>query len=98
MSSVDKMCLCQNVFVTKNLLYLCTQIVSKKIIVDNITRVDMALMHYILNKSMSKKDVHLHLLEDWRLHFYLREALDSFEKEYGGKRKTSNGNRRRAVQ
>lgn len=58
----------------------------------------MALMHYILNKSMSKKDVHLHLLEDWRLHFYLREALDSFEKEYGGKRKTSNGNRRRAVQ
>ncbi|CAB3985826.1 Hypothetical predicted protein [Paramuricea clavata] len=75
--------------VTKNLLYLCQQIVNKKILVENISRADMGLMHYIVDKTTSKMDVHLHLLEDWRLHFYLREALDNVEKEHGGKRKTS---------
>lgn len=77
----DKIALIKNKNIKDNLLYLCSIIVDKKIDIE-VARVDRGLMQYLLADTTSKKDIELHLLEDFRLNFYFREALDVL-KQFG---------------
>ena len=77
----DKVALIKNKNIKDNLLYLCSIIVDKKIDIE-VARVDRGLMQYLLAETTSKKDIELHLQEDFRLNFYFREALDVL-KQFG---------------
>jgi hypothetical protein len=62
----------------RNLLFLCRNITNGKIPTD-ITGVDRALFAYISDKSTPKADVRLHLLEQFAVHHYCRQALRNIE-------------------
>ncbi|CAB4014538.1 Hypothetical predicted protein [Paramuricea clavata] len=83
---------------TKNLLYLIKNIVSGRIGV-NVADIDKELMRELLNKNTSKEEIRLHLIEDRRLHIYLRRALTVVEesKKYGGQCEKTDDVRQREV-
>ena len=84
-----------NPAIIRNMLFLCRNITNGKIPVD-ISGVDKALFEYISDKSTPKADVRLHLLEQFAIHHYCREALKNIEN--GGKCKTTGADRHGEVQ
>jgi hypothetical protein len=64
--------------ITINLLYLCRNIVTGKIPMD-INPTERRVMRRILNKTTPLPDVKLMLVEDFRLHAILDEALSNVE-------------------
>ena len=67
-----------NPAIIRNLLFLCRNITTGKIPTD-ITGLDKALFTYISDKSTPKADVRLHLLEQFAVHHYCRQALRNIE-------------------
>ena len=68
-------------------VFLCRNIINGKI-QCSITGADKALMTLIADKHTDRQDVRLHLLEDYRIHYYCNEALRNCEtlRENGGRR------------
>jgi hypothetical protein len=75
--------------ITRHLVFLCRDIINDKIH-SCISGADKALMVYIADKHTEKEDVRLHLLEDYRIHYYCSEALRACETS----RSSENGGRR----
>jgi hypothetical protein len=67
-----------NPAIIRNLLFLCRNITNGKIPI-NITGLDKALFTYISDKYTPKADVRLHLLEQFAVHHYCRQALRNIE-------------------
>ena len=87
-----------NPAIIRNLLFLCRNISNGKIPVD-ISGVDRALFDYISDKSTPKADVRLHLLEQFTVHHYCRQALRNIETaQNGGKCETTGTDRHREIQ
>ena len=84
-----------NPAIIRNMLFLCRNITNGKIPVD-ISGVDKALFEYISDKSTPKADVRLHLLEQFAIHHYCRQALKNIEN--GGKCETTGTDRHGEVQ
>jgi hypothetical protein len=72
-----------NPAIIRNLLFLCRNITNGKIPTD-ISGVDRALFDYISDKSTPKADVRLHLLEQFSVHHYCRQALRNIETGQNG--------------
>jgi hypothetical protein len=70
-----------------HMVFLCRNIINGKI-PCSITGADKALMTLIADKHTDRQDVRLHLLEDYRTHYYCNEALRHCEtlRENGGRR------------
>jgi hypothetical protein len=70
-----------------HMVFLCRNIINGKI-PCSITGADKALMTLIADKHTDRQDVRLHLLEDYRTHYYCNEALPHCEtlRENGGRR------------
>ena len=70
-----------------HMVFLCRNIINGKI-QCSITGADKALMTLIADKHTDRQDVRLHLLEDYRIHYYCNEALRNCEtlRENGGRR------------
>ena len=70
-----------------HMVFLCRNIINGKI-PCSITGADKALMTLIADKHTDRQDVRLHLLEDYRIHYYCNEALRNCEnlRENGGRR------------
>ena len=87
-----------NPAIIRNLLFLCRNISNGKIPVD-ISGVDRALFDYISDKSTPKADVRLHLLEQFAVHHYCRQALRNIETaQNGGKCETTGTDRHGEIQ
>jgi hypothetical protein len=87
-----------NPAIIRNLLFLCRNITNGKIPTD-ISGVDKALFDYISDKSTSKADVRLHLLEQFSIHHYCRQALRNIETGLnGGKCETTGTDRHGEIQ
>jgi hypothetical protein len=89
-----------NPAIIRNLLFLCRNITNGKIPTD-ISGVDRALFDYISDKSTPKADVRLHLLEQFSVHHYCRQALRNIEtglNSNGGKCETTGADRHREIQ
>jgi hypothetical protein len=84
-----------NPAIIRNMLFLCRNITNGKIPVD-ISGVDKALFEYISDKSTPKADVRLHLLEQFAIHHYCRQALRNIEN--GGKCETTGTDRHGEIQ
>jgi hypothetical protein len=84
-----------NPAIIRNMLFLCRNITNGKIPVD-ISGVDKALFEYISDKSTPKADVRLHLLEQFVIHYYCKQALKNIEN--GGKCETTGADRHGEVQ
>ncbi|CAB3989934.1 Hypothetical predicted protein [Paramuricea clavata] len=85
--------------IIKNLLYLIRNIISGHISV-NVADIDKELMRELLNKNTTKDEIRLHLIEDRRLHIYLRRALKVVEesKKNGRQCEKTNDVRQREIQ
>jgi hypothetical protein len=70
--------LSKNPGIIRNLVFLCRNITNGKIPI-NITGLDKALFTYISDKYTPKADVRLHLLEQFAVHHYCRQALRNIE-------------------
>ena len=87
-----------NPAIIRNMLFLCRNITNGKIPTD-ISGVDKALFDYISDKSTSKADVRLHLLEQFSIHHYCRQALRNIETGLnGGKCETTGTDRHGEIQ
>ena len=89
-----------NPAIIRNLLFLCRNITNGKIPTD-ISGVDRALFDYISDKSTPKADVRLHLLEQFSVHHYCRQALRNIEtvqNSDGGKCETVGTDRHGEIQ
>ena len=87
-----------NPAIIRNLLFLCRNITNGKIPTD-ISGVDKALFDYISDKSTPKADVRLHLLEQFSIHHYCRQALRNIETGLnGGKCETTGTDRHGEIQ
>ena len=87
-----------NPAIIRNLLFLCRNITNGKIPTD-ISGVDKALFDYISDKSTPKADVRLHLLEQFSIHHYCRQALRNIETCLnGGKCETTGTDRHGEIQ
>ena len=89
-----------NPAIIRNLIFLCRNITNGKIPTD-ISGVDRALFDYISDKSTPKADVRLHLLEQFSVHHYCRQALRNIEtgqNSDGGKCETVGTDRHGEIQ
>jgi hypothetical protein len=87
-----------NPAIIRNMLFLCRNITNGKIPTD-ISGVDKALFDYISDKSTAKADVRLHLLEQFSIHHYCRQALRNIETGLnGGKCETTGTDRHGEIQ
>jgi hypothetical protein len=64
--------------VVKHLIFLCRNIANGKIPTD-ISGVDKALFRYISDKSTPRSDVRLHLLEQFAVQYYCKQAVKNIE-------------------
>ena len=87
--------------IIRHLGFLCRNIVNEKI-PSCISGADKSLMTLIADKHTPKEDVRLHLLEDYRIHYYCGEAIRLCETlrslENGGRREKTDTNGRGEVQ
>ena len=87
--------------IIRHLFFLCRNIINDKI-PCSISGADKALMALIADKHTEKEDVRLHLLEDYRIHYYCGEALPACETsrslENGGRREKTDINGHGEVQ
>jgi hypothetical protein len=64
--------------VVKHLVFLCRNIANGKIPTD-ISGVDKALFRYISDKATPRSDVRLHLLEQFAVQYYCKQAVRNIE-------------------
>ena len=88
--------------VVKHLVFLCRNIANGKIPTD-ITGVDKALFRHISDRTTPRSDVRLHLLEQFSVQHYCRQAVKNIEAvqniyKDGGRCKTTVPDRHRAIQ
>jgi hypothetical protein len=90
--------------VVKHLVFLCRNIANGKIPTD-ISGVDKALFRYISDKATPRSDVRLHLLEQFAVQYYCKQAVRNLEavqniyKDFdGGRCETPVTDRHRAIQ
>jgi hypothetical protein len=83
-------------FVTKNLLHICELILSDKIHVD-VSPGDRGVIEYIVDKNTPMKDIKFTLVEDFRIHGYIRKAVKKLEEIQRQERHELNGRKRKAV-
>jgi hypothetical protein len=88
--------------VVKHLVFLCRNIANGKIPTD-ISGVDKALFRHISDRTTPRSDVRLHLLEQFSVQYYCRQAVKNIEAvqniyKDGGRCKTIVPDRHRAIQ
>jgi hypothetical protein len=88
--------------VVKHLVFLCRNIANGKIPTD-ITGVDKALFRHISDRTTPRSDVRLHLLEQFSVQHYCRQAVKNIEAvqniyKDGGRCKTTVPDRHRTIQ
>jgi hypothetical protein len=90
--------------VVKHLVFLCRNIANGKI-PTNISGVDKALFRHISDRTTCRSDVRLHLLEQFAVQYYCRQAVKDIEAAQnihkdsnGGRCKTVVTDRHRAIQ
>jgi hypothetical protein len=90
--------------VVKHLFFLCRNIANGKI-PTNISGVDKALFAHISDRTTCRSDVRLHLLEQFAVQYYCRQAIKDLEAAQniykdsdGGRCKTVVADRHRAIQ
>ena len=90
--------------VVKHLVFLCRNIANGKIPTD-ISGVDKALFRHISDRTTPRSDVRLHLLEQFAVQYYCRQAVKNIEAvqnihkdSNGGRCKTIVTDRHRAIQ
>jgi hypothetical protein len=88
--------------VVKHLVFLCRNIANGKIPTD-ITGVDKALFRHISDRTTPRSDVRLHLLEQFSVQHYCRQAIKNIEAvqniyKDGGRCKTTVPDRHREIQ
>jgi hypothetical protein len=93
-----------NPAVVKHLVFLCRNIANGKIPTD-ISGLDKALFTYISDKSTPRSDVRLHLLEQFAVQYYCRQAVRNIEAVQniysacdGGRRETPVADRHGEIQ
>ena len=82
--------------VTKNLLHVCELILANKIEVD-VSPGDRGVLEYIVDKDTPIKDIKFTLVEDFRIHGYIRKAVRKLEEIQRQEQQRLNGRKRQAA-
>ena len=80
-------------FVTKNLLHICELILSDKIHVD-VSHSDRGVIEHIVDKDTPMKDIKFTLVEDFRIHSYIRKAVKQLEEIQQQEQRQINGRKK----